>query len=212
MSDEKAQLLPEAVREQIAGGCPYCGRDALYVSALDDFVRCRACGAEIGGPPPASSAEPTNAELNLPIVRALLRTGGEEAVADHIGRLRVRRDDEYVRLIAEISMLRAQLRAAEDGRTVDRMNAEAAAQQERARSTLICRCGYAMLPMSTAEGVYGCTKCGNSVRLMASHSPPTPLANDGVWPCGCVYNRGEQIQVCMTHLLERTTPPTPEDR
>jgi hypothetical protein len=84
---------------------------------------------------------------------------------------------------------------------------EAAAQQERARTTLICHCGYAMLPMNTVEHVYGCTKCGNSVRLVSSHPPPTPLANDGVWPCGCVWNDGEQIEACAAH-----PPPTPEDQ
>lgn len=43
----------------------------------------------------------TNAELNLPIVRALVKTGGEIAVADHIGRLRKERD-ELRRILQDI--------------------------------------------------------------------------------------------------------------
>ncbi len=94
------------------------------------------------------------------------------------------------------------------------------AQQDRARTTLICHCGYAMLPMNTVEHVYGCTKCGNTVRLAASHPLPTPLCecghgadyhgNDGTGHCGATV-ACRSSEGCTQFRLAHP-PPTPEGK
>jgi hypothetical protein len=55
--------------------------------------------------PQRTEGTPSRAAMNLPIVRALMATGGDMAVADHVGRLRVQRDD----LVAALRASQARL-------------------------------------------------------------------------------------------------------
>lgn len=75
----------EWLKVPVGAVCPRCGfTEQEHVARVEETAPLPE--------PPEVQDRVSRIRRNLPIVRALLKVGGEEAVADHIGRLRQERD------------------------------------------------------------------------------------------------------------------------